>query len=459
MNGTHAAGSRTESRRAAWACVALLLLAAAPTLAQVPRIQGQGTAASGMGNAFSAQADDPSAVHYNPAGMTQLSGVQLMFGGLLSGGTTSFVGPTGVTATGDRNGSVAWPPPVHAYLVASLKDLGLPRLEHVTAGIGLTVPFGSMTRWPENSPFRFVTTFNTLPLLDVKPTVAYRLTRDVSIGAGADIYTFSGLVGEGHVEQQSISPGGLAPPGQKLELSGKDTAAGFNVSVLYTVLRNASGQPVANVGFVYRSEATLELTGALSANGRKLADATSTLVLPRIMTGALAVWPVRSSAHEWKLEVDVDYVGWRSVQNLDVRLGNGTVIPQPQNWHSTYAVMAGTEVRWLALESLPGWEVAARTGYTHQPSQMPDLGFSPGVPSANAHIVAVGFGMLCKETARFLGLVSCGTVSKAIGVDLSYQASLYEDRTVAGNTGVRAGVNGLYKTTLHTGGLSIRMNF
>ena len=37
-----------------------------PVLAQVPRIQGQGTAASGMGNAFSAQADDPSALHYNP---------------------------------------------------------------------------------------------------------------------------------------------------------------------------------------------------------------------------------------------------------------------------------------------------------------------------------------------------------------------------------------------------------
>jgi len=30
---------------------------------------------------------------------------------------------------------------------------------------------------------------------------------------------------------------------------------------------------------------------------------------------------------------------------------------------------------------------------------------------------------------------------------------------VIGNTGVRAGVNGLYRTTLHTGGASIRVNF
>jgi len=93
-------------------------------IAQVPRIQGQGTAASGMSNAFSAQADDPSALHYNPAGMTQLHGVELMTGVLLSGGTTTFTSPTGVTATGDRSGSVAWPPPGHLYVTANLKDLG-----------------------------------------------------------------------------------------------------------------------------------------------------------------------------------------------------------------------------------------------------------------------------------------------------------------------------------------------
>jgi long-chain fatty acid transport protein len=39
--------------------VCVFLLLHGPVMAQVPRIQGQGTAASGMGNAFSAQADDP----------------------------------------------------------------------------------------------------------------------------------------------------------------------------------------------------------------------------------------------------------------------------------------------------------------------------------------------------------------------------------------------------------------
>jgi long-chain fatty acid transport protein len=424
--------------------------------AQVPRIQGQGSAASGMGNAFSAQADDPSALHYNAAGMTQLQGLQFMAGALFVGGTTNFTSPTGATATGDRNGSAAWPPPAYTYITAKLKDLGLTALGDLSAGIGLTVPFGSLTRWPDNGPFRSATTFSALPLLDIKPTLAYKVTENLSLGLGADIYTFTGLVGEGHVEKQSIPAAGV-----KTELYGKDTAAGFNASLLYTLLRNTDGKPVANVGIVYRSQATLHLSGALLANGTKVSDANATLVLPQVITGAVALWPVRTHEREWKLEMDVDYVGWKSVRNLDVTLGNGTTIAQPQNWHSTYAVMIGTEYKWLKLESLPDWEVALRAGYTNQQNQMPDLTFDPGIPSADLNVVGGGLGFLCKEQGLLLGLVRCGDLGvgsfkpKAIGVDLSFQAALYEDRTVSGNRNPT--VNGTYKTTLYDGGLSIRV--
>ena len=111
------------------------------------------------------------------------------------------------------------------------------------------------------------------------------------------------------------------PPDLKLEFFGNDTAAGFNASLLYTAFRNADGKPLANIGIVYRSQATLHLSGAFLANGAKVSDATATLVLPQVITGAIALWPVRTREREWKLEVDVDYVGWKSVRNLDVTLG------------------------------------------------------------------------------------------------------------------------------------------
>ena len=342
--------------------------------------------------------------------------------------------------------------------------MGLTTLGDLTAGIGVTVPFGSLNRWPVDGPFRSATTFSTLPLLDVKPTLAYRLTENVSIGVGADMYTFSGLVGEGHIERQSVWPGGLGiPAGSRVELSGRDTAAGFNAGLLYTALRNGDGKPLVNIGIVYRSQATLHLKGTLLANGALVSDATATFVLPQILTGAIAIWPVRTSEREWKVEVDVDHVGWKSVRNLDVHLSNGVTIPQPLNWRNTYALMVGTEHTWLSVPSMPGWEVALRAGYTYQQNQMPDLTFDPAVPSADVHIVGGGVGLWCGKQGSFLGLIPCRELGigflkpKAVGLDISYQASLYEDRTITGNRNPT--VNGLYRTTLHTGGVSLKVSY
>lgn len=468
----HSARNRSRIRMR-WGLGLLALAVAVCTAslvsAQVPRVYGQGAAASGMGNAFAAQADDPSALHYNPAGMTQLRGVQMMAGGTLVGGTTDFRSPTGLSVTGDHDGAFAWPGPGHGYITANLQDLGVSWLGRMTVGVGVTTPFGSVMRWPDDSPFRALTTFTALPLFDVKPTLAYQLHPDFSIGVGADIYTFASFFGEGHAELQSISavppPLGLAPVGSKLEFNGKGTAPGFNVGALYTALRNGDGQPVANIAVVYRSQATLHLDGALLENGVKIQDATTTLVLPQVITGGIALWPVRNAERAWKLELNVDYVGWKSVRNLDIHLGNGRIVPQPQNWKGTYAILVGTEYRWIKIDRLPGWEIAVRGGYTNQQTQVPDLTFTPAVPSADLHVISTGLGLHCGGNGSFLGLMPCGAVgigpakAKLLGIDLSYQAFLYEPRTISGNTGLRAAVNGLYNTTLHAGVVSIRASF
>lgn len=439
--------------------------AASPVLAQVPRIYGQDAAASGMGNAFAAQADNPSALHYNPAGMTQLRGVQAMAGGTFVGGTSEFRSPAGLSVVGDRDGVIAWPGPGHGYLTANLQDLGVSSLSKLTIGVGITTPFGSVMRWPETGPFRGITTFSALPLFDIKPTFAYQLSPDFSIGAGADIYTFASFFGEGHAELQSVSPGGLAPAGSKVELNGRGTAPGFNLGALYTALRNTDGQPIANLAVVYRSQATLRLDGELLVNGIKIQNATTTFVLPQVITGGVALWPIRDQEREWKLELNVDYVGWKSVRNLDIRLADGSVIPQPQNWRSTYAILAGTEYRWLKIDRLPGWQIAIRGGYTNQQTQVPDLNFTPSIPSADSHVVSSGIGLICRGDGALLGLIPCGSFgvgpvkTKLIGLDFSYQVFLLEPRTISGNTGLRATVNGFYSSTVHAGGFSIRASF
>ena len=434
------------------------------------RILDQSASGTGQASAFTAQADDASAIYYNPAGMTQLRGVQLSLGTLLVGGHTSFTSPTGATARGDFGNSIAYPPPSNFYVTANLKDLGLSALGNVTVGLGVLSPFGTLSRWPENGPFATAITRAALELIDIKPTLAYRITDQLSIGLGADIYTFADFWGEGRAETKFLSSGGpgLPPFGTPLEINGRDTAAGFNASFMYTPFRNGDGKPLANIGFVYRSQATLHLDGLFLVNGAPVSNASTTVVLPQVFTGGIALWPVRDAAREWKLEVDVDYTGWKSFRNTDVHLSTGATIPFPQDWRSTYTVMVGTEYKWLKPAILPAWEVALRGGYWHSQTPVPDSSFTPAVPDADNHAISVGLGLLCKGRGRFLGLIECGATSggwwrpTGIGLDLAYQALLYETRTVTGNQhplAVPGSVNGTYQTTYQVGSVNLRLNF
>jgi long-chain fatty acid transport protein len=65
-------------------------------------------------------------------------------------------------------------------------------------------------------------------------------------------------------------------------------------------------------------------------------------------------------------------------------------------------------------------------------------------------------------------VIECGKAERgvlrptAIGLDLAYQAILYETRTVTGNmnpVAIPGVVNGTYQTTFHVGMINLRVNF
>lgn len=441
----------------------MLAIVPLPVLAGSFRLYDHSASATGQASAFTAQADDASAGYYNPAGMTQLRGVQLSAGTSLIGGGLSFQNTAGAQTNGDLRGSVALPPPSNFYLTANLKDLGIGSFDSTTVGLAVFNPFGTLTRWPDSGPFATATTKAALEMIDIRPSIAFRPLPDVAIGLGADIYTFSGAFGEGQVERQFRWPGGLGiPAGTGMELNGRDTAAGFNASLLYTPLRNEDGLPLVNIGLLYRSQATLHLHGQLLAGGAPVEDARTTVVLPQILTGGIAIWPVRHRDREWKLELDVDYTGWKSVRHLDTTLSNGLTIPTPANWTSGYTVMIGTEYKWLRPQPLPDWDIALRAGYWHGQKAIPDQTYNPAIPDSDQHALSTGIGFMCRDKGRFFGVLPCGGSDnafspKGFGIDLAYQAILYEARTIAGN--VNPTVNGTYRSTLHVGSLNLRVNF
>ena len=93
-----------------------------------------------------------------------------------------------------------------------------------------------------------------------------------------------------------------------------------------------------------------------------MADTSATLRLPQVLTGAVAVWPIRNAEHEWKIETDLDYVFWDAFQNLNVKLSNGAVLPFPLDWKNSIVLYVGTEYKWLRMDHLPDWEVALWAG-------------------------------------------------------------------------------------------------
>lgn len=470
-NDSRSAHSATRRRLGAGHGIVACALLLAGMIATFPasvsagsfRIYDHSASATGQASAFTAQADDASAGYYNPAGMTQLRGVQLSAGTTLIAGGFSFQNAAGTQANGDLRGSVAVPPPSNIYITANLKDLGIGSSDSTAVGLAVFSPFGTLTRWSDSSPFSTATTKAAFELIDIRPSIAFRPLPDLAIGLGADVYTFSGAFGEGQVERQFRWPGGLGiPAGTGMELNGRDTAAGFNASLLYTPLRNEDGRPLVNIGLIYRSQATLHLDGQLLAGGTRVADARTTFVVPQVLTGGIALWPVRDKEREWKVELDVDYTGWKSVRNLDAHLSSGLTVATPANWISGYTVMIGTEHKWLNPAPLPDWDIALRAGYWHSQKAIPDQTFNPAIPDGDNHAVSTGIGFMCRDNGRFLGVIPCGgsdkTLSpKGLGLDLAYQAILYENRTVAGN--VNPTVNGTYRTTLHVGSINLRVNF
>ena len=432
-----------------------------PATAEAFRVTHQGAAATGQANAFAAQADDPSALYYNPAGISQLSGVNVLFGTNLINGSTRFESQSGTRTNGDLDGDIAIPPPSSFYFTADVGNLGLEAIEKFSLGLGVFNPYGLRTRYPDESPISTAAVFGSLPLIEIRPVIAIALSRKLSIALGLDIYTFSNLIAHGETRIQFRNPGiPTLSPGAMLEFRGDGTAIGFNAGLLFTPLQYSDGKAKLSFALTYQNRSNLKLAGIFLANNAEISSASATLNLPRVYTAGLAYWPIHNANREWKVEVDVDYSDWHNFDDLDIHLGNGFTLPFPQDWTSSIAVKWGTEYTRFKPDFLPDWDISVRGGYSFTDSPMPDRTFTPIVADANYHTLAFGAGLTCRGNGYFFGLIPCkgsfgGFKISAISLDLSYQGIFYETRFVSGN--VNPNVDGRYSTFVNAGGISMRI--
>jgi long-chain fatty acid transport protein len=177
------------------------------------RLPNQDPEAIARGNAFAATADDPAAIYYNPAGITQLEGENLSTGlYLISAGDKFESSTTGGTAS------------THSELqpVPQMYFTDSPRDSRFSYGVGVYVPYGLSLDWGPTPPFRDEAIKGNLLYTTINPVAAWRINDQLSIGFGPTInYSKVGFT-------QGI---GLAP--DTFRFSGDDADYSFTGGVLW----------------------------------------------------------------------------------------------------------------------------------------------------------------------------------------------------------------------------------
>ncbi len=364
----------------------ILMLTASTALAAGFRLPEAGVKAMGMGFAFTAQADDPSAIYFNPAGITQLKGQNVMFGmtyvhedGAKFEGTTPLTGGAQASET-QKTLHFAIP---NAYYTSSLGN-------GISWGIGMFTPFGlgqQYVSWSD-SIFRNQATKIDLRTFVINPTVAFEIDEMLSVGFGIDY-----MYGTAKLGKTPYFPG--AGNLYNLELDGDGDAWGYNFGILLKPTKNL------RIGANYRSGFELDikdgdvsitntsaLYGVVPALGNAPSDTKGSATVRMPATFALGV---AYTAGKLTVEADADWTFWSSYSSLPIDIASSgeenTLFDTDaaKNWRDVCALRFGAQYQ--VTDPL-----ALRIGIVYDPTPVPAETMGPELPDSNRMNYMIGAG-------------------------------------------------------------------
>ncbi|MFZ1289678.1 MAG: outer membrane protein transport protein, partial [Melioribacteraceae bacterium] len=153
----------------------LLIIGFTEIIASGFQINEHGSRAMGLGGAFTGLANDPSAIYFNPAGITQLCGTHLIGGTTLILPSSTFRGPSPSISETKMNSQVF--NPIHFYATQQVYD-------KFFLGLGVGNNYGLGTKWDENWVGRFMTVQTEIRTFFFNAVASYKIMDEVSVGFG-----------------------------------------------------------------------------------------------------------------------------------------------------------------------------------------------------------------------------------------------------------------------------------
>jgi long-chain fatty acid transport protein len=459
---------------------AILGFSTASVKASAFSIYELGVRAMGMGGAFSAIADDGSALFYNPAGIAFQKGFRMEMDTLGVAGlfrfTPSDTPPGQYVPEKGFNGSVK-PKVIPVASLYMTKDLN----EKWTFGFGVFSPFGLSANWtsfrdsdPPESKFvaRYAGTRARLESIWFQPTAAYKINPNFSVALGVALVHTHLLIeqsilnplDDGIVFGKELAP--LVFPGEDVEQAGKSIARllpegrsrlagtsqslGLNMGIFYRFQEQK-----LNIGGMYRSAITHHLDGDASfafTTGYTLEPFVGSDTIPDLFPNqpikgsfttpaTYKVGVAKEDVLGGLVAVDFQFQDYHRFKSVPVNFDQTEDVATPEelrlvfDFDNAYQVSAGYE---RPLNE----SMIIRGGYLFDHSPVPDKSVGPLFPDSSRHSFTVG-GSWMKGNLEF---------------SFFYQAMKFMIRETNVPENADIYTDGTYKNFAHLGGFGLRWN-
>ncbi|WP_192822722.1 OmpP1/FadL family transporter [Rufibacter sp. LB8] len=387
----------------------------------------QGQKQIGMGHAGTGLALDQSSIFFNPGALAHLrqNGIQLGISALNA--KIAYREPSPGIAQSYTDNPLSTPFQVYASFGQAESALRF--------GLGVYTPYGSSVNWGDSWQGRFGLNELTLQAIFVQPTVSYRISDKLGIGAGF-VYALGG------VNLQRSIPLDLAN-GQEggLELDGSASGIGFNLGVYFAPSEKIS------VGLNYRSRVDMKVdegdvtfripSAAPVASNFTATQFNAELPMPANITLGVGIKPTDKLTFAF----DVQRVEWSAYKALTFEFngnagGQGvTSSTSARNYEDAFIFRGG--VQYQASDLL-----TVRAGAYYDQSPVQDGYLTPETPDADSRGVSVGLTLALTEK---------------IDLDASFLYLNKKERSDRAD--LSGGVAGTYKSVAYIPGLGVNYKF